>query len=102
MLPSHKLLPIMMKAKKRTSLAVALAQVLFDQDTRVRCNSNGRINGKPTGKLDPKIMKFIRRKCFEFQPPLDNIEDEWQECTKKINESGRDLKRRLKNKSVRN
>ena len=83
-----------MRYKTRRSLAAALVNELVDTETRLRSNIRGR--GKD--KLDPKIIDYVKKKCFELFPS-DKESDQKKDCDDcivAIDDKGRDLKGRLK------
>jgi len=85
-----------MKYKTRRSLAAALVNELVDTETRLKSNVRGR--GKD--KLDPEIIEYVRKKCFE-QYPSDkesDMEKDWKDCIVAIDNKGRELKCKLKKK----
>lgn len=92
-----RLVPIMMKCKTRRALAAGLVAELFDKETRLRSNVRGR--GKE--RLDPKVMAFVQQKCFELFPSTGNCKEEWEKCIVAIDEKGRELKRQLKKKKLK-
>lgn len=83
-----------MKHKTRRSLAAALVNKLFDTETRLKSNVRGR--GKD--QLDPKIIEYVKKKCFEVYPSDkdSDIKKDWNDCIIAIDDKARDLKRRLK------
>ena len=88
------LCPIVMRYKTRRLLAAALVNELVDTETRLKSNVRGR--GKD--KLDPKIIDYVKKKCFEVYPS-DKESDQkkdWEDCIIAIDDKARDLKRRLK------
>ena len=48
----------------RRSLAAALVNELFDNETHLRSNVRGR--GKD--KLDPKKIEYVKKNCFDMFP----------------------------------
>ena len=81
-----------MKYKTRRTLAAALVTELVDTETRIRSNVKGKSN---KDQLDPKIISYVKRKCFELHPSIGDTEKEWDECVISIDNQGRDIKRRL-------
>jgi len=83
-------------------LAAAMVTELVDITTRINSNVNGRGKDKVTGKeklkLDPKIISYVKRKVFEAHPSekLINMDKDWHDCVVKIDDQGRELKRKLK------
>lgn len=92
-----KLVPIMMKCKTRRTLAAALVAELFDKETRLKSNVRGR--GKEP--LDPKVIAFVKQKCFELFPSTGDCKEEWEKCVIAIDEKSRELKRQLKRKKLK-
>ena len=84
----------MMKHKSRRSLAAALVNELVDTETRLKSNVRGR--GKE--QLDPKLIDYVKKKCFELFPSEKESDSkkDWEDCIIAIDEKARDLKRRLK------
>ena len=94
-----KLVPIMMRYKTRRLLAAALVNELVDPDTRIKSNVRGR--GKD--QLDPKIIDYVKKKCFSLHPSdrdSDSKKD-WEECIISIDEKGREMKRKMKRQQGR-
>lgn len=58
------LCPMVMRCKTKTSLAAALVNKRVDTETHLRSNVRGR--GKD--QLDPKIIEYVKSKCFELYP----------------------------------
>ena len=83
-----------MKFKTRRSLAAALVNELVD--TEICLNSNVRGRGKDP--LDPKIIAYIKKKCFELHPSdkESDMKKDWEDCIISIDDKGRELKRKLK------
>ena len=83
-----------MKYKTRRSLAAALVNELVDTETRVKSNVRGR--GKD--QLDPKIIEYVKKKCFELHPSdkESDMKKDWEDCIISIDDKGRELKRKLK------
>ena len=84
----------MIRYKTRRSLAAALVNELVDAETRIRSNIRGR--GKD--QLDPNIIQYVKKKCFELFPSdrESDVKKDWDDCVVAIDDKGRDLKRRLK------
>ena len=105
MIPQGKLVPMIMRYKTRRSLAAAMVDELVDTTTRINSNVNGRGKDKETGKeklkLDPKIIAYVKRKVFEAHPPekIADMESDWHDCVIKIDDQGREIKRKLKKQS---
>ena len=78
----------MMKYKTRRSLAAALVNELVDTETRLRSNVRKK------DQLDPKVIEYARRKCFELYPSEKecDIKKDWDDCITCIDEKGRDMK----------
>ena len=59
-------------------MAAALVNKLFDTETRLRSNVRGR--GK--GKLDPKKIEYVKKKCFEMFPSNrdGDMKKDWDDC----------------------
>jgi len=98
LIASNNLVPILMKYKTRRTLAAGLVQELVDINTWLQSNVNGDNNKK---QLDPNIISYVERKCFEMHPHKPLIEKidyktAWQECVTSIDSKARDIKRRLK------
>ena len=74
----------------------------LDTTTRITSNVNRRGKDKDTGiekqKLDPKIIAYVKRKVFETHPSewVCDMEKDWHKCIIKIDDQGRELKRKLK------
>ena len=83
-----------MKYKTRRSLAAALVDELVDTETRLKCNIRGR--GKD--QLDPKIMDYVKKKCFELYPSdkESDVAKDWNDCITSIDGKARDIKRKMK------
>lgn len=88
------LMQLYQQSCSRMNMAAKMSVRLFDEETRLTHNVSGR--GKP--KLNPKIIEFIRLQCFDFFPckSSDNMEREWSECVKAIDEKSRRLKKQRK------
>ena len=103
--PPSKLVPMIMRHKTRRSLAAAMVDELVDATTRINSNVNGRgkdkVTGKEKQKLDPKIISYVKKKVFEVHPSekLADEESDWHDCIVKIDDQGRELKRKLKKQS---
>ena len=86
-----------MKHKSRRSLASGLIQELVDLETWFKSCVNGSNDKLP---LNPRIIKFVKHKVFsvhKFTPGKDlDYPTAWQECVTSIDNRGRDLKRRQK------
>ena len=93
LLPSSKLVPILMKHKTRKTLAAALVTELVDVETRLCSNVRGKSKKDP---LDPRIISYVKRKCFELHPSKEDPEKEWNDCIKSIDTQARQIKRMLK------
>ena len=68
-----------------------MVRKLFDEETRVKSNVNGR--GKE--KLNPRIIQYLKQKCFYYWPIITGkeIEEEsWKLCVISIDENARSLK----------
>ena len=90
---------LFVKSCSRRNLAAFLAKELFDEDTRMKSNVRGR--GKE--QLDKEIIKYIKKKSFEFYPCTDSeVKEEWDKCIISIDESARSLKRQKKKKEASN
>lgn len=89
----------MMKYKTRRSLAAALVNEMVDPITRMRSNVRGR--GKDM--LDPKVIEYVKKKCFELHPSEKECDKkkDWDDCIITIDEKGRDLKRKMKRQQER-
>ncbi|XP_065900478.1 probable serine/threonine-protein kinase kinX isoform X2 [Dysidea avara] len=104
-IPPSKLVPMIMRHKTRRSLAAAMVDELVDATTRINSNVNGRgkdkVTGKEKQKLDPKIISYVKKKVFEVHPSekLADEESDWHDCIVKIDDQGRELKRKLKKQS---
>ena len=87
----------MMKYKTRRSLAAAMVNELFDNETRLKSNVRGR--GKD--KLDPKKIDYVKKKCFEMFPSDrdGDVKKDWEDCIVAIDDKGRELKRKLQKQS---
>ena len=83
-----------MKYKTRRSLAAALVNELVDTATHLKSNVRGR--GKD--QLDPKIIEYVKKKCFELHPSdkESDMKKDWEDCIVVIDDKGRELKRKLK------
>lgn len=83
-----------MRYKTRRSLAAALVNELVDTETRLKSNVRGR--GKD--QLDPKIIAYVKNKCFELHPSdrESDMKKDWEDCIVAIDDKGRELKRKLK------
>ena len=59
------------------------------------------MTGKEKQKLDPKIISYVKKKVFEVHPSekLADEESDWHDCIVKIDDQGRELKRKLKKQS---
>ena len=67
---SNNLVPILMKYKTRRTLAAGLVQELVNINTWLQSN----VNGGNKRKLDPNIILYVERKCFEMHPHKPFIE----------------------------
>ena len=83
---------MLVKYKTRRSLAAALVTELVDVDTRVRSNVRGK---SKKDQLDPKIISYVKRKCFEQYPSKGDFKKEWDDCVISIDNQARDIKRIL-------
>jgi len=54
------------------------------------------VRGRGKDPLDPKIIEYVKQKCFETFPSTGDIKDEWEKCIISIDEKSRELKRQLK------
>ena len=88
----------MMKYKTRRLLAAALVNELVDTETRLKSN----VRGRKKDQLDPKIIQYVKRKCFELFPSERecDIKKDWEDCIISIDEKARDMKRKLKKQQV--
>lgn len=93
LLTTAELTQIFVKSCSRKNFASCLVRRLFDINTRLRSNVNGR--GKD--RLDEKKIKYVRRKAFEFFPLTSGEKEveEWSKCVAAIDESSRRLKKTL-------
>ena len=75
-------------------MAAALVNELVDTATRLKSNVRGR--GKD--QLDPKIIEYVKKKCFELHPSdkESDMKKDWEDCIVVIDDKGRELKRKLK------
>ena len=91
LLSPAEITPIYVKSRNRRNFSALLVEKLFDVPTRLRSNVSGR--GKE--KLDPEVIKYIKKKVFEFYE-CSNLEkkEEWKNCVKSIDEKSRALKKR--------
>ena len=64
----------------------------MDIETRIRSNVRGKFK---KDQLDPKIISYVKRKCFEQHPSKGDSKKEWDDCLISIDNQGRDIKRRL-------
>lgn len=89
----------MMRYKTRRLLAAALVNELVNTETRIRSNVRGR--GKD--QLDPKVIEYVKKKCFELFPSDkdSDIKKDWDDCVISIDEKARDMKRKLKKQQDR-
>ena len=78
---------MIVKHKSRRMLAAAMVSELFDNNTWINNNVNGRGKDKMTEKenrklLNPAIMAYVKRKVFEVHPPdkITELESDWQVC----------------------
>ena len=97
MTPSD-LMQLYQQSCSRMNMAAKLSVKLFDEQTRLTHNVSGR--GKP--KLDSAIIEYIKLQCFDFFPckSSENMEKEWSECVKAIDEKSRRLKKQKKDSVV--
>ena len=88
------LCPILMKFKTRRSLAAALVNELVDTETR----RNSNVRGRGKDPLDPKIIAYVKKKCFKLHPSdkESDMKKDWEDCIISIDDKGRELKRKLK------
>ena len=93
LLTTAELTQIFVKSCSRKNFASCLVGRLFDINTRLRSNVNGR--GKD--RLDKKKIKYVRCKAFEFYPLSSGEKEveEWPKCVGAIDESSRRLKKTL-------
>ena len=83
-----------MKHKTRRSLAATLVTELVDVETTLQCNVRGKSN---IDELDPKIISYVKRKCFELHPSIGDSEKEWGDCIKSIDKQSRHVNRKPNN-----
>ena len=90
MTPSD-LMQLYQQSCSRMNMAAKLSVKLFDEQTRLTHNVSGR--GK--SKLDMAIIEYIKLQCFDFFSckSSENMEKEWAECVKAIDEKSRRLKK---------
>ena len=74
-------------------MAAALVNELVDVETRLRCNVRGKSKKDP---LDPRIIDYVKRKCFELHPSKEDPKKEWDDCITSIDTQARQIKRMLK------
>ena len=76
----------------RMNMAAKMSVKLFDEETRMTHN----VAGRNKSQLDTKIIDYIKTQCFEFFPckSSENMEKEWSECVKAIDEMSRRLKKK--------
>ena len=91
LIPPSVLTPIYVKSCSRRNFASRLVAKLFDPETRLRSNVNGR--GKD--KLDPEKIKYVKKKVFQYFPVsgAEREASEWQLCILSIDEFNRRLKK---------
>lgn len=92
LLPQEVLVPSYTKSKNRGHLAAILVCKLFDEETLI----NSNVLGCRKEKLDPDIIKYIKRKCFFYFPSEGDQKEEWDKCIRSINEKSRAIKKRRK------
>ena len=87
-----------MKSCSHTNFVAILFVRLLDEETCLTHNVAGQ--GKP--KLDPKIISFIKEKCFEMFPCNVNekLASEWSSCVTAIDERSRTLKNKIGRKNA--
>lgn len=76
------------KSCSRGNFALNLVRLLFDTETRIKSNVNGK-RGK--ANLNPVIMDYIKSVVFQFFP-LQSVEDrnkEWASCIVAVDEGSR-------------
>ena len=88
------LTPIFVRNCSRHNFAAKLVAKLFDRETRLRSNVNGR--GKD--QLDTEKISYVKKKSFEYYPLNEGEKEptEWQLCIISIDESNRRLKKSVK------
>ena len=98
LLSLSELTQIFVKSCSRGNMASKLVRNLFDETTRKTSNVNGR-NKK---RLDPTIMAYVKRKCFEFFPSTgsDRVQEDWAKCILAIDESCRRLNNKPRKKKI--
>ena len=91
LLSPAEITPIYVKSRNRRNFAALLVEKLFDVPTRLKSNVSGR--GKE--RLDPEIMKYVKKKVFEFYECTNSEKkDEWRNCVKSVDDKSRALKKR--------
>ena len=90
LLTPARLTELFVKSCSRRNLAVRMVRDLFDEQTRI----NSNVNGKKKERLDPEIIKYIKQKCFYYWPLSGKeTEDEgWKLCIISMDENSRSLK----------
>ena len=93
------LTPIYVKSCSRRNFASRLVAKLFDRETRLRSNVNGR--GKD--KLDPEKIEYVKKKVFQYFPVcgVERQASEWQLCILSIDEFNRRLKKVKKEQTTK-
>ena len=99
LISASKLTELFVKSCSRRNLAVRMVRILFDEETRLKSNVNGR--GKE--KLDPEIIKYVKRKCFYYWPLSckETEEEGWKLCVISIDENARSLKNKQRKGPVK-
>ena len=62
-------------------MAAALVTELVDVETTVRSNIRGKAK---KDQLDPRIISYVKRKCFELHPSKEDPKKEWDDCITSI------------------
>ena len=76
------------------NMAAKLSAKLFDEEMRL----THTVAGKGNPKLNLAVIEYIKLQCFDSFPckSSKNVEKEWSDCVKAIDEKSRRLKKQRK------